>query len=457
MNGLLPPNRPTFPAAAESSPAQFSAADSGAAHALASERALFAAALDCGLPVALWRLPQANGGTQPGTEPGAGPCIEGLVSLGSTEAGHAVDFTQQTPGFVFAPFDRSAPALFLRDDVGLVCGGLFVNPHATGSADALLAAYERHLHGLSDLPVDWYAAPESAADRTSSQPEFEALVGDAIDFIHNAGISKVVVSRTAQVDLPANFHPVLLFGALCARYPHAFVSLVSAPGVGTWLGASPELLLGLDGDTLSTVSLAGTQKRNGVPVAQMRWGRKEAVEQEMVSAYIRGFFAGAGVEDVEEQGPQTFAAGGVVHLQTSFKVRRAEAERLRLANRVLTDLHPTSAVCGMPRREALAFIQAREGYDRAFYSGYLGPVHMGERSALYVNLRCMQLRRPADGTHCGSASLYVGAGITADSDPAAEWRETEMKAQTILDVLNAPAAAPASAAARERIDPMSAQ
>lgn len=94
----------------------------------------------------------------------------------------------------------------------------------------------------------------------------------------------------------------------------------------------------------------------------------------------------------------------------------AEEERLALANRVLDELHPTSAVCGMPKHQALEFILAHEGYDRQFYSGFLGPVHMEGRSSLFVNLRCMQLA--AD-----YASLYVGGGITAQSDPASESRD----------------------------------
>ena len=137
----------------------------------------------------------------------------------------------------------------------------------------------------------------------------------------------------------------------------------------------------------------------------------------------------AGVNDIHEQGPQTVAAGNVVHLQTVFRAELPAAERLQLANRVLAELHPTSAVCGMPKHKALSFILAHESYDRSFYSGFLGPVHIDGHSSLYVNLRCMQL-------HAQSASLYVGAGVTADSDPEAEWRETEMKAETVLAVLH---------------------
>ena len=87
------------------------------------------------------------------------------------------------------------------------------------------------------------------------------------------------------------------------------------------------------------------------------------------------------------------AAGNVVHLQSDFRVELPRPERMTLANRVLHELHPTSAVCGMPKDKALAFILRHEGYDRSFYSGFLGPVHIDGQSHLYVNLRCMQLGR----------------------------------------------------------------
>jgi isochorismate synthase len=178
------------------------------------------------------------------------------------------------------------------------------------------------------------------------------------------------------------------------------------------------------------MALAGTQRRpENQLLDEVRWGTKETLEQEMVSIYVRDFFRAAGVAEVKETGPNTIPAGNVLHLQTVFQVELPETERFCLANRVLEELHPTSAVCGMPKHKALAFILSNEGYDRSFYSGFLGPMHIDGASSLYVNLRCMQLREDV-------ASLYVGAGITAESDPAAEWRETELKAETALSVLH---------------------
>jgi isochorismate synthase len=91
-------------------------------------------------------------------------------------------------------------------------------------------------------------------------------------------------------------------------------------------------------------------------------------------------------------------------------------------------LHPTSAVCGMPKEPATAFLKSFENYDREFYSGFLGPVNMDNYTSLFVNLRCAQLLDR-------KAYLYAGAGVTSDSNPEREWRETLIKNQTIQEIL----------------------
>jgi isochorismate synthase len=91
-------------------------------------------------------------------------------------------------------------------------------------------------------------------------------------------------------------------------------------------------------------------------------------------------------------------------------------------------LHPTSAVCGMELGPAREFLRQHEGYDRSFYTGYLGPVNVEDNTDIYVNLRCMQLRD-------GHALMYAGAGVTADSVPEQEWEETEMKIDTLTTSL----------------------
>ncbi len=399
-------------------------------HAISSSlHAFYAAAVNGNKATALWRLPAAGD-------------ICAVVDLDKVNELTHIDFHRRHAGFVFAPFvnGRRNAAYRIDADVIYTPAGLRLRDagdnqrrrRAQQQFAAEYAGYTDLVERGKPVPGGWYAPAEHSSERAATEDEYTSLVHKTVDFIRTAGIAKVVVSRTTRQPLPQGFDAVNTFLELAVRYPTAFVSLVAIPGIGTWLGASPEVLLTLDGEGLNTMALAGTQRRpEDRPLSAVEWGHKEASEQEMVSDYVRDFFVRAGVANLQEEGPRTVAAANVVHLQTLFRVELPEHERLALANRVLDELHPTSAVCGMPKPRALAFILEHEGYDRRFYSGFLGPVHMDGQSSLYVNLRCMQL-------DAGFASLYVGGGITAESDPPSEWRETEMKAETMLSVLRQP-------------------
>lgn len=380
------------------------------------------AAIANNLAVAVWRAPGATG-------------VQAVADLSGSAHSAPIDFASDQPSFVVAPFVNAdnQSALCIRGDVHLAPEGLRLQrENWNGQRQTLERFLASCRTPATPASRGWYLpAADASAGRASTRDEYGRLVRSAIRFITASRIEKVVVSRTAETPLPAGFHPLDTFAQLSAAYPQAFVSLVAIPGIGTWIGASPELLLSVDKQGLSTVALAATQPwpPDG-DLTSVAWSRKEVEEQALVSSYIRSFFRDAGVARVREIGPETVQAGNVVHLQTRFNVDLPEPQLHLLATAMLTSLHPTSAVCGMPKDRALAFILANEGYDRSFYSGFLGPVNISGQTRLYVNLRCMQLREE-------TASLYVGGGITAVSNPDDEWRETQLKAETLLRVLRA--------------------
>ena len=387
---------------------------------------LYQASIDHKLPVALWRYPN-------------GDVSQGVVDLSGTVQPVKIDFTKNTPGFAFAPFvnEGGRETLFINADLYLNRTGLQIFPTGRDGNSQVERNKIRFLDTFQDLianpqraQVNWFTAPQSPqVDSISTKEAFCRLVQDAIAYIQATGIKKIVTSRATETLLPPNFDPVTAFELLCSRYPHAFVSLVSIPTIGTWLGASPELLLSLSDQKLCTVALAGTQAHSpDVPLSAVHWGTKEIEEQALVSDYIREFFQQLALSHFVEDGPRTVAAGNVVHLQTKFEIKLNPAQLLHLANQVLNKLHPTSAVCGMPKKEALSFILEKENYNRSFYSGFLGPIHLHHQSQLFVNLRCMQLKQDR-------AVLYVGGGITQDSVPELEWEETVLKSKTLLAIL----------------------
>ena len=166
----------------------------------------------------------------------------------------------------------------------------------------------------------------------------------------------------------------------------------------------------------------------GLPLAQVPWTQKEIEEQAFVSRYIINCFKKIRLREFEEIGPRTVKAANLIHLRTDYVVDMKALNFPQLGTVMLDLLHPTSAVCGMPKEPALAFLQSHEKFERRFYSGYLGPVNIDQESHLFVNLRCMQI-------FSDKAILYSGAGTTSDSVPEKEWEETENKMQTLLNLI----------------------
>ena len=386
-------------------------------------RQLVALALSSGRPVALWRLPGATH---------ARLCLSLRVEAAYVGLPPALEATAPA-GFAFFPFQDSDhnPPLLLPADVFFDLARpneVWVSPAA---ASRLPELRQRFAALPRPAPLAWHVRPRHAP-RPATRPEYEALVAAGVAAIRAGTVQKVVSSRAVQRELPAEFDALRAFDDLQTRYPNAFVSLVSAPGAGTWLGATPEVLAEVGEDQVfRTMALAGTQPLlPGHAPSEAIWRQKEIEEQALVARYIVNCFKQLRLREYQETGPRTVSAGDVLHLRTDFAVDLQNVPFATLGTDMLRLLHPTSAVSGMPRQAALDFIQEHEGYDRAYYAGFLGPVNLPEPGAarLYVNLRCFQLRP-------GQAVLYAGTGLTPDSDPAREWEETELKLRTVGAVL----------------------
>ncbi len=232
----------------------------------------------------------------------------------------------------------------------------------------------------------------------------------------NTRFKKAILSRIKSVDIPENFSPINAFSSLCKRLPDAFVYLHHTPKFGMWMGATPEPLLVQADDCFLTVSLAGTKKHSDKIV----WGVKEMEEQEFVTEYIEQLLSDAAI-GFEKQKTQTIKAGKMAHLKTVFYLKSGFN-----VGELLNKLHPTPAVCGLPKDQAMSLIADVEGYNRQLYTGFVGP--NTDQLKVFVNLRCMQLFK-------NKALIYVGGGITKNSDPEHEWNETELKASTMLEAL----------------------
>lgn len=247
---------------------------------------------------------------------------------------------------------------------------------------------------------------------------FENLVQKGVSEIEKGTFEKVVLSRKIEVsqsvDVIKSYHNLL------KKYPTAFRYLWFHPNVGLWMGATPEQLAKIESNTFETVALAGTQ----VFSEDISWQEKEIVEQQLVTDYIKSRTENL-VESLQISESYTQKAGNLVHLKSDISGKlKQNVSELDIVNA----LHPTSAVCGMPLQEARNFLLENEKYNRKYYAGFLGEFQMQEQTNLFVNLRCCEIEN-------NKATIYVGCGITKDSQADKEFIETENKAKTILSIL----------------------
>ena len=395
--------------------------------------------------------------------PYSGICtlIEGNVSEMASCAG-----LNGRRGFVVAPFEVTA-----QQPILLISPDRVKSMEPADVDDASLS--------ISHTPL----ATDSNSQSPESYPLSTLHLHYSIDFanfhaqLQEGVFDKIVLARCVAEPNDGQQTPVQLFRKACQLYPRLFVALVTTPQSGTWLTATPEILLEGSGTAWRTVALAGTMRLEGEQLAfdtppspdgkqmgDVRWSTKNIQEQRIVATYViecleqflTRLGGGAGCSgDFREEGPRTVRAANLVHLRSDFTFTLPDTSRL---GDLLQALHPTPAVCGLPKREAFRFIVQNEHTPRRYYSGFMGPLDMEQPTAvadspiagansptavadsptagaafpqthLYVSLRCMSLARD-------TYYLYAGGGLMKDSNEEQEWQETEAKLETMRSLLS---------------------
>lgn len=257
-------------------------------------------------------------------------------------------------------------------------------------------------------------------------------VEEAVAAIRAGALSKVVLARgvTVRTDVPAA--PFDVVAHLRSGYPGGF-TFGWQEGDSVFVGASPELLVSRRGTEFACNPLAGSAQRGEGTQMDADIGEallashKDSVEHRLtVDDIVRRLHPISARLDVPDE-PSLVKLHTVQHLSTWLSGDLAvEKTVLELA----TLLHPTPAVGGMPRDEALAFIDKVEAIDRGWYSGGIGWTGNDGDGEIAVALRCGLLKG-------NTAYLYGGAGIVAESDPEAELQETRLKFRPVLDILAA--------------------
>ena len=240
-----------------------------------------------------------------------------------------------------------------------------------------------------------------------------------LDALTSGEQEKLVLSRQKETVRPAGVSIGEAFRRAVERYIYSYVYLCHTPATGTWMGSTPEILLAGRHGAWQTVALAGTQRLDHGRVPT-EWDAKNRREQQLVADYIHAQLRTLGI-GARTVGPYPARAGELSHLKTEFHFSLPDERRI---GEVLDLLHPTPAVCGLPKEKAYDFILRHEGYDRAYYSGFVGLLDPEGETSLYVNLRCVHIQ-PSKFT------FYAGGGLLASSSLDEEWRETGDKMGTM--------------------------
>lgn len=306
-------------------------------------------------------------------------------------------------GFVFAPFEQDAD-----------------NPMVSFNAGC---SREIELDDVGKLSCPVYDEEKDLSSTKDERASYAADFKAFHDALQGGRYDKLVLSRSHVVKMNAVPQGMQLFVRAARQNPNCFVALVSTPQTGTWLTATPEILIEQQNGMFKTMALAGTQKLDPAEgddaLKKVEWDAKNRREQACVAEYIRHRLEAINV-DYTESPAATARAGTLAHIKTDFTFGISSAPGLTPLQ-IASKLHPTPAVCGLPAIEAKNFILENEHTRRSYYSGFCGTVDTLQSEAhLFVTLRCM---------HIGSAActLYAGGGLLAESVEEDEWTETNNK------------------------------
>ncbi len=377
--------------------------------------ALLAAASEMNISFACWRLPKAEG-------------FQILIDFSEIPVKRKAQLENSEKGFLIQPFlqNNSSETIFLKADLLFSSNDkelsvISENVDASQKEKFLNLFSEKLKSRNTEIKL-----PVSGNNNSSANSNYIELVRLGKEAILENRFKKIVLARSKERKLTSEINLVTILNKIASEYAEAFVSLVYTKETGAWITATPEILASITKEgTFRTIALAGTQSlKEGETIQKAVWTQKEIEEQALVSRYIINCFKKIRLREYDEEGPRTIQSGNLLHLRTDYSVNTKEVNFPELGTVMLELLHPTSAVCGMPKEITLEFIKEHEGLDRKLFSGYIGPVNINEESHIFVNLRCANL-------FADKVVLYAGAGVTQDSEPEKEYRETELKMEAV--------------------------
>jgi menaquinone-specific isochorismate synthase len=267
----------------------------------------------------------------------------------------------------------------------------------------------------------------------TDRASWEEAVRESLRAIGSGSISKAVLARTLEVELDSQVDPVDVVSHLwdANRGSHAFL-FEPVPG-STLVGAAPETVATLRDGVFHATAVAGSIRRGETPreqaelAARLLASDKDRAEQRIALDDMVARLETMAHQIRTDPQPHVLTLARIQHLET--EIRASVPSDVGILD-LLRLLHPTPAVCGLPRDAALSFLAEEEPFERGWYAGPVG-LFDAEGNGIFV---------PALRTGVSTGSgwrLFAGAGIVDGSVPALEWEETVIKFEPMLEALSA--------------------
>lgn len=274
--------------------------------------------------------------------------------------------------------------------------------------------------------------PISDTGRVNDYKRWASSIRDIRSKIQKRHFGKVVLGRQLTLELAPSHSPFAALHRLRSSYPQCTTFLYRPGSSGTFIGSSPEVLLAVDGNRIKTEAIAGSMARGNTDpkdhelASELQESLKNRKEHTFVLNDIRRLLTPFTKELESSETPIIKKLANVQHLYSPIKAKMKEqTEPLSL----LGHLHPTPAVGGTPREPALRYIRKHEPFERGLFAGPIGWINSRQQAEFTVAIRSGLLTG-------GTARLFAGCGIVADSDPETEWQETNLKFMPMLSALN---------------------
>lgn len=268
------------------------------------------------------------------------------------------------------------------------------------------------------------------------EPGWQKLTQQATDTFARGIMQKVVLSRETRMQVSGSLNPWRLLSHWQVANPRSYVFAVESKAGDVFFGCSPERLFSRLDRVLRTEALAGTAPRGKSPEEDRRLEHgllsdsKNIHENRLVLKDIRDRLEPLCESLEADHCHSVVKLKSIQHLR--YLIRGVLKKELS-DGQLLSLLHPTPAVGGAPREDAMAFIEENEGYSRGLYAGVCGMV-APDKTELGVSIRSALLKTVSADSQ--QLSLFAGAGIVQASDAFDEWQELNNKTATVMSLLH---------------------